>query len=291
MSKANPTQNLNNIIESVIDTTRKTLDPLVFDKQGDKYVMRPDMVSFLQDVVKEIDEEVVSVNDFFVKGSILSFQWLDYTDIDLLLEIDPVNEADRRRIQDEIDERFNINVPGTEHPLQIYVNPGKYDFKNADGIYYLDRGWARGPYNIAVNIDNYMNKFNKMVGSVDLATGELKRNIIDYNILKKLPKDEIAGLEGKIEQKLAEINDDVETLVFQYKHIRDMRHNAFREDMTPKEIAEYGTKNALPENVVFKLMEKYQYTAIMRKLKSLIADDEIEDCEIEEIEDILRGQK
>lgn len=282
----NPNQNLDNIIESTIDMTRKVLDPFIFNKQNDKYVIKPDIISFLQDVVDTISRDIVDVNDCFIKGSILSFQWLDNTDIDLLLEVDQnINENDRRRIQDEIDEKFSINIPGTEHPLQIYVNPGKYDMNNADGAYALDqRGWIKGPYNIAANIDNYMNKFDKMVGSVDLATGELKRKIIDYNILKKLPKEEIDGLSGKLEQKIKEINDAVEDIVFQYKHIRDMRHNAFREDMSPQEISEYGSKNLLPENVIFKLMERYYYLKMMREMKSLIDEDDIDsDKDVEQV--------
>jgi hypothetical protein len=285
MSQLRLKQNLNNILESVIDTTRKTLDPLVFDKQGDQYVMRPNVVSFVQDIVDQINNEIVDVNNSFIKGSILSFQWLDNTDVDLLLEVSPMGEDDRRRIQDEIDSKFMINIPGTEHPLQIYVNPGKYDINNADGVYKLDDGWVKGPYNIAVNIENYMNKFNKMVNSIDLSTGELKRNIIDYNILKNLPQEEIKGLSGQIKQKLSEIDKTVEDMVFQYKHIRNMRHDAFSEDMTPQQIAEYGTKNALPENVVFKLMERYYYLAMMRKLKALIDNNDIDtDEEVEQVQ-------
>ena len=279
-----------NISESIIDATRKTLDPAMFDKHGDRYIMRPDITTFLQDVVDRISNEIVDVHDSFIKGSILSFQWLDNTDVDLLLEVDArISEEDRRKIQDKIDEEFSIDIPGTEHPLQIYVNPGKYDQANADGIYRLDHvGWVKGPYNIRVNIDDYMNKFNKMVGSIDLATGELKRDIIDYNILKDLPEDEIDGLTERMQQKLQEINKNVEDLVFQYKHIRDMRHSAFREDMTPQQIAEYGTKNALPENVIFKLMERYYYLKFLRELKSLTEDDVIDsDEEVEEVRNSL----
>jgi len=285
-------KNLNNILESVIDTTRRNLDPLIFDKQGSTYVMRSDILTFLQDVVDSIDEEIANINDSFIKGSILSFQWLDNTDIDLLLEVDQdIGEEDRRRIQDQIDEKFSIEIPGTEHPLQVYVQPGKYDMRNADGVYKLDGGgWIKGPYNVAVNIDNYMDKFNKMVGSIDLATGELKRNIIDYDILKKLPQDEIDGLSEKLKQKTAKINSTVEDIVFQYKHIRNMRHDAFREDMTPKDIIEYGTKNSLPENVIFKLMERYYYLKFMRDLKSLVEDNKIDqESEVEEVKDILNN--
>jgi len=282
-------KNLNSILESVIDTTRKHLDPSIFDVQGSEYTMRSDVVTFLKDTINVIDRDIVNVDDNFIKGSILSFQWLDNTDIDVLIEVDPnISEDDRRRVQNEIDDEFSIDIPGTEHPLQIYIQPGKYDINSADGVYNLDNGWVKGPYNIAANISNYMDKFNKAIGSVDLVTGELKRSIIDYNILKKLPHDEVDNLSQKLEQKIAVINETVEAIVFQYKHIRNMRHDAFKEDMTPKDIAKYGTKNSLPENVIFKLMERYYYLKMMRDLKSLVEENDIDtDEEVEKVKDSI----
>jgi len=282
------TRSGNGITESVIDATRTHLDPMIFDKVGDKYSMRPDIIGFLENVVSQINNDIVDVNDYFVKGSILSFQWLDNTDIDLLIETG-VSEEDRRRIQDEIDTTFaDVDVPSTNHPLQIYINAGKYKAENADGIYRLDTGWVKGPYNISININDYLSKFNKVVGSIDLSTGELKRDIIDYEILKKLPQEEISGLQDKMNGKLKEINGDVENLVFQYKHIRDMRHNAFREDLLPRDIIKYSSKNLLPDNVTFKLLERYYYLKFLRDLKNVIGDGAIKtDSEVDKIKGVI----
>jgi hypothetical protein len=280
------------LFESVIDMTRKSLDPAIFDKDCDQYLMKPEVVNFLQSVIDKIDDDITHVINHFIKGSILSFQWNDKTDIDLLIETNRISENDRRRIQDIIDERFSINIPGTEHPLQIYINSGKYDLENADGIYDLNKGWIKGPYNIAANVDDYMSKFRKTVGSVDTSTGELKRDLIDYDMLKELPTDDVDGIEKKIEEKLEEIDGDVEDLVFQYKHIRNMRHDAFKEDMTPEDLAKYGTKNALPENVIFKLLERYYYLEFMRELKNLIDNNNDIDTEeeIDQVKNILRDK-
>ena len=276
------------LFESVIDMTRKILDPVIFDKNGDEYTMKPEVVDFIRGVINDIDDKIVTVVDSFIKGSILSFQWNDKTDVDLLIQTNISSEDDRRRIQDEVDEQFSIDIPKTKHPLQIYINIGKYDERNADGIYDIDKGWVKGPYNIAVNIDDYMSKFRKTVDSIDISTGELKRDMVDYDMLKELPDGEIDGLKKKTEEKLSEINNDVEDIVFQYKHIRDMRHNAFKEDMTPKDLVKYGTKNSLPENVIFKMLERYYYLKHMYKLKSLIDNNKIDsDDDVDNIENIL----
>ena len=46
--------------------------------------------------------------------------------------------------------------------------------------------------------------------------------------------------------------------------------------MTPEELTKYGTKNVLPENVIFKLLERYYYLRFMRELKILIDDNKID---------------
>jgi len=279
------------IIESVVDITRKSLDPLMFDFIGGSYVMKPDMVSYFTQIVDEIDSDIVNVNDAYIKGSILSFQWNENTDVDILLEVDPqIAEDDLKRIQNKIDDKFSDNVPTTTHPLQIYVLPGKYDIKNADGIYDLNSGWVKGPYNISVNMDDYFDKFHKMVSSIDISTGELRRKIIDYDMMKKLSEDEIDGLSTKVRQKLDEIDNKVDSIVSSYKHIKDMRKNAFSDEMTPQEIAKYGTKNSLPANVIFKLMERYYYLAAMRDLKSIVDNSKIDtEEEVEEVKKSIGG--
>lgn len=271
--------------ESVIDWTRSTLDPDVFNKSGSTYNLKPHIKHFLWSIVDQIDKKVVDIDDAFLKGSILSFQWLDHSDVDLLIEIeDDIEDVEWKKLQEKADEVVdNQMLPGTSHLVQVYLHCGEYDINNADGVLYLDdRGWAKGPYNLRVNLGDYMSKFQKTVASIDLATGELKRNLIDYDLMKDLPPETTRGIKEAIDEKIEDIKQDVEDIIFQYKHIRDMRHKVFSDDMTPKEIARYGTKNKLPENVIFKMLERYYYLRFMRDLKD-IAEDGVEDHEIDDI--------
>jgi hypothetical protein len=280
--------------ESMIDWTRSSLDPLMFEQIDGEYLLKPEIVSFLQHIARQIDQDIVSINDYFIKGSILSFQWLENTDVDLLIEIDEISEDDWRRIQDEIDDRFAIEVSGTNHPLQIYAHRGKYDLRNADGVYHLrgERGgWVKGPYNIRVNIDEYMDKFSKTVASIDVNTGELKRDLLDYQIMKELPVSDVKGLEEEIEDKIKDIDNHVQELVGQYKHIKDLRHKAFDKEMTPQEIAKYGRKNALPDNIIHKLLERYYYLYWMRELDHILDDGAIDtESEVQSVRNALDEQ-
>ena len=277
------------LLESVIDWTQKELDPHICIKSGDSYHLRSEVKHYSQDVSNYIDTNIVQVNDIFIKGSILSYQWLDHTDIDLLLEIDQnIDDESWRRLQDHVDQKYQEEtIPGTNHPLQIYLNRGHYDLGNADGVLYLDkREWGKGPYNLSVNVNDYMDKFQKTVMSIDTASGELKRDLIDYQLMQSLPVEAVDNIRSKLAKKLDEINQDVSTLIDQYKHVKDLRHLAFSEDMSPQDIAKYGSKNKLPDNVIFKLMERYQYFNWMWKLRDLFDDGNIDDDDVEQVEQL-----
>src|SRR5690606_22234258 len=149
--------------------------------------------------------------------------------------------------------------PNTKHPIQIYLHPGNFNKDNADGIYDLDKGWIKGPYDLKVDIKKYLDDFNNIVSDLDETTGELKRNIIDYKILDSLPKSEMSKIKSELQNKLYEINANIYELLDQRNDVRQARKEAFSSEMTPAEIKEYGSKNALPDNVIFKLLERYHY--------------------------------
>ena len=57
--------------------------------------------------------------------------------------------------------------------------------------------------------------------------------------------------------------------------------------MTPEEIKTFGRKNALPKNVIYKMLEKYHYLTFYKKLKDILSDGEITDAEINSIDEAL----
>lgn len=257
------------VLESIVDPTRPELDSDIFDKVGKEYKMKEYVRAQLEDIVDEIDKELVPVNDWFVKGSILSYQWLPWSDVDILIEIDDMPDEEWDELRQKINEKFeDVKVAGTQHPVQIFPQRGEYPEENADGIYHVKNNeWIKGPYDITVDLDDYVEAFQDKAQSFDVAMGELERDVVDYTIFQSLTSDEIAALSDQARQKLDEINRDIDLLIQKRDEIRDARWAAFSRDMTPEEFAQYASKNELPANVVQKMLERYRYFGVISALK------------------------
>lgn len=275
--------------ESVIDPTRIELDRSVFNVVDGRYVLKPAIRLQILWIVRRLQ---IPIRGVFIKGSILSLQWLPTTDVDILIETDetmPDSEYDD--LKELLKTRYtDILVRGTRHPYQFYAVRGRYDRSRADGMYdVIGDEWLFGPYNLEVNVDDYWNAFQKTVHDVDLAKNELQRDIIDYDMLRSLKGEQIHDLELRTQKKIDEINDSVETLVAQYEWLSDLRDWAFTKDLSSEEIREYGSKNALPGNVIYKLLERYHYIELMKNLKRLKKEQgEIDtDDDVEKVKEIL----
>jgi hypothetical protein len=70
-----------------------------------------------------------------------------------------------------------------------------------------------------------------------------------------------------------------------------MRNDAFSKDMTPSEIRKYGIKTRLPGNVVFKLLERYYYLDLYKKIRSIMGNDnKLSHSEFEQLNATLKTQ-
>ena len=263
------TRHINLFAESAIDPTRTDLDLDIFDKIGTEYKMKEYIRAQIIDIVNEIDKEIIPVNDWFIKGSILSYQWLPWSDVDILIEIDMLGDRDWDELRAKINERFeNLMVAGTRHPIQIFPQRGEYDSERADGIYNVkDNTWAKGPYDLVVDINDYMDVFIDKATSFDIALGELERDVVDYAVIQALTPEEVATISDQAKQKSDEIDKDIDLLVQKRDEIKDARWAAFDKDMDPEELKKYTSKNELPANIIQKMLERYRYFGIINILK------------------------
>ena len=97
--------------------------------------------------------------------------------------------------------------------------------------------------------------------------------MIDFEILKDIPKEELAEMQGKIKKKFAEIEKSLNEYLDLYEEIRDLRNQAFSRDITPAELKKYGSKTGLPGNVIFKFIERYHYVDLAKKIRRILGDD------------------
>jgi hypothetical protein len=129
----------------------------------------------------------------------------------------------------------------------------------------------------------YAADFEKKVREIDVVQGELKRDLIDYKELKELDPNDILDLQELINTKVIEVEDSINHLVAIGDEVLKDRATAFATDMTPEEIKNFGRKNQLPKNVVYKMLEKYHYLTFYKALKDIIKDGEITDTELDSI--------
>ena len=83
---------------------------------------------------------------------------------------------------------------------------------------------------------------------------------------------------------MEEIEDSINDIVKIGDGVDADRRAAFDKDMSPDEIRQYGIKNRLPKNVVYKMLEKYHYLKFYKKCKKILDDGKVSDKEIDDLE-------
>lgn len=279
--------------ESVIDIPQKTYSKLIFDNADtEEPKLKESVRKIILDQIKEFEKKA-PVKKFSLIGSILTKQYRDDADLDVNILFDvPESERDTKRL--EIAKSLKgINgktVPGTNHPINYFVlTDPKLKERNdslSDGIFDIEKNeFIKKPIPFKFNPEKYAKDFEDKVKQLDVVTGELKRDIIDYEDLKRLDPDNIENLKTILSNKIGEIMKGIKALVDAGDQTLKDRKEVFDVDLTPDEIRKFGKNNALPKNVIYKMLEKYHYLTFYKKLKEILKDGEVSDKEISSIKE------
>jgi nicotinamide mononucleotide adenylyltransferase len=283
------------IKEAVIDIPRRTYAKGVFDNADtDNPKLKQGVLDIINNQIKQFSN-IRPVLKYSLVGSILTKTYRDDADLDINVLFD-VPLPDRDVIRKELAKSLrNINgtlVPGTKHPINYYIitdpNVKETNDKMADAVFDIKNNtFIRKAKDFKFDSKRYAADFEKKVREIDVVQGELKRDIIDYNELKELNPDDVLDLQELINIKLDEIEDSIKHLVDIGNTVLKDRADAFTTDMTPEEIKTFGRKNQLPKNVIYKMLEKYHYLTMYKKLKEILSDGEVTDAEINSIDEAL----
>jgi nicotinamide mononucleotide adenylyltransferase len=283
------------IKEAVIDIPRRTYAKGVFDNADtDNPKLKQGVLDIINNQIKQFND-IRPVLKYSLVGSILTKTYRDDADLDVNVLFD-VPLPDRDVIRKELAKSLrNINgvlVPGTKHPINYYIitdpNVKETNDKMADAVFDIKNNtFIRKAKDFKFDSKRYAADFEKKVREIDVVQGELKRDIIDYNELKELNSDDVLDLQELINIKLDEIEDSIKHLVDIGNTVLKDRADAFATDMTPEEIKTFGRKNQLPKNVIYKMLEKYHYLTMYKKLKEILSDGEVTDAEINSIDEAL----
>jgi len=130
--------------------------------------------------------------------------------------------------------------------------------------------------------------------NADLLFGELKRDVIDYGVIKKavsgMSKEEKNNLLTRSQEKLKEIEDDISKLMSTKQGWIDMRKAASTPTSPQQALDDIElAKKWKDKNALFKFLDRYNYMRLIKDLEAMMEDDSINPEEVEIIQGLLGG--
>jgi len=270
--------------ESIIDIPRNTYAKGVFDKADTKDpIIKPSVIALINKQLEMFEEEYPVVKVGLI-GSILTKRYREDADLDLNVLFDvpkEKREEERLRLSQKYLSAKNPDsiqgklIPGTKHPINYYFITDMKTYidqeKKADAVFDIESNkFIKRPDDFTFDKSMYMKDFERKVQEIDVVKGELKRDIIDYRELEGLTSDDVLNLQELINEKLDEIEDSIRDIIKIGDGVDADRRAAFDKDMSPDEIRQYGIKNRLPKNVIYKMLEKYHYLTFLKRCKKIL---------------------
>jgi hypothetical protein len=298
------------ILESSIDFPRMEMDTTVWDLPNKhkpilKFSNKEKILKLIKlypvynlfDIIKEIR----------IVGSICSNQYISTTDIDIHMIVDEEKfdkaitgkfETREKAIKDLM--KYSREAAHQElthiakHPLELYIQLNLEQDMFSDGVYnVMTMEWLKGPLIRDFDFDPYVyynhlaGDIRKMAQEMDIEFGELKRDTIDYDVIKTaisgLPIEKQIKLRSRLTLKISEVEEDIKKLMLLKKDIVDKRHNVTRSKESDSEYEIINTE--------FKFLDRYEYLKIIKDLEKIVEDDVVEPEEIEKVKALLLKKK
>lgn len=277
------------LIESILDPEQPTLSPQVFDLD-DEPKLKPEVRAQIIAGISKLSEKT-NVVEYTLIGSILTRRYAQDSDVDVNILVN-VNQKDVDSIRKLAVDLSGKMVRGTKHPINYHILADRTDFDNAnesaDGVFDISKNvFIRKPIEKPFHIEKYFTEFKLVVSKIDALKDDLKDDLIDYTTLKSLPSQDVLDLKAMIENELEQIENDAKGLSALYDKIWKDRNEGFQKKLTPKEIREYGAKNRLPGNVIYKLLERHHYLQFLHEVDKIVADGRVSDKEVNKLIDIV----
>jgi predicted nucleotidyltransferase len=204
---------------------KDTLNPKVWENPEDpkKATMVPKVRKALMRIAEEFIEDLgedVFVEDIFFMGSLVNFNWSEFSDFDLHVIVDFERYGKQEELYKELfdlkkklfNDKHNIKIFG--YDVEVYAQPAS-DEANSDGVYsVMNDEWVHVPTKTHKNIDMSVlkTKIKSWTDKIDDAIEESKVDG-DTKKLKKL-KDKLKDYRQSGLEKDGEFS--YENLVFKY---------------------------------------------------------------------------
>lgn len=282
---------INLLKESVVTLSKDDLDSTVFTSKMGGVPVLHDAIKI--QILKDIDEirKTAPVVNFYLIGSILTKNYDRNSDLDITVQIDEqfVDNISAISILHVLKELNGKLATGSSHPINYYITTQELDTDKTEAVYdIVNEKWLKTPKSYDPDVEKWNVKFQDTLKSIDISTGKLRRDLIDIEEMKNLDNKKLKTLKNSIKIKLDQIESLLKDLIGSYKNIKMEREMAFDKFMTPQEIQLYGSRNKLPENVLYKLLEKYYYIKFIKKIEEILSDkDGLELSDISKVKKVM----
>ncbi len=281
---------------SVIDPMHADLPEDVWDKVDGKYTIKPKLKDEIEDLVYAYIKPQ-DVKQILIKGSITSRFYRRNADIDVLVQLRDasMDDAAWEAGKDVFDGYVSTVAP--PHPLEVYID-SNYDMDRADSVYNItDDTWVKWTPLPQISLSDYMTAFRSWADKLDIQTAELRRDIVDYELLQEIlaniqDAELVRQYMQDLQKKLVEIDEGVAVLADSWQDIHAERAKAFESSLASDgtdAVQKYVSHNLLPGNVVFKLIQRYGYAEILRALSKWYEEHApVNEGNVEEVKQIVK---
>ncbi|MHA1368137.1 MAG: hypothetical protein ACTSRA_00290 [Promethearchaeota archaeon] len=248
-----------------IYTLQDTLNPEIWIGDGKNARLRKKIKNVIMDSVrKSLDKYGGKPKRIIIVGSSVAYRWRKDGDIDVHVEGKfPINDY-------EVDE---YKIPGSKLTIEVVLTNQKFpSTTRAEGVYnvVMDK-WIKTPERFPGKVywDPLIEEASSWARKVDLDMGELKRDLLEYILYK-----ENGGDESALARKADEIKSDLNSIVDTWDALKNERTKALSGDSDDTRFFKNPSKSSMlqPENLIFKILQRFQYNDLMKRVKQLVRD-------------------
>lgn len=299
---------------SILDEPRASLDSAIWNIGRDNLPMlKPDVkihiVTNFFDYISKFGGYIKPeqwVKNMFYTGSTATYSYNDMSDIDIHIIVDWTDLAalnpdkakeNLKEMWQELHDVFwwtlnKIKLPGTKHPLTYYVMPPgeeKQLVGRKEELYDIGHEVWLIPPGKAVDlteevINPALEEASEFMSRINQHMADARKGVIDYALLLEVITPENAASRYiQIAEKLREIDNDLKELKNEYALLKQKRMDAFEKG----DSLVGGNSNYSLGNIIFKLVERYKYLDVLRKIKRITDDMDLKPDQVQEIANVL----
>jgi predicted nucleotidyltransferase len=184
-----------------------------------------------------------------------------------------------------------ISLPGTKHPLTYYImKPGEEDKLLEDPtevIYDIGHDvWLFGPYSEVKMpskdlLELATQEASDVMKRLDSLLSAARKDVIDYKLLEEFVNDyPTSDILTALHEKLLQINETMQRLREEHNQLMQRRQNEFKQQNV-------GDRNYTPDNLVYKLVERYKFMDMLRAIQKIIDGRNVKPDQIDSLEKVI----